>query len=81
MGCPVGAESAITVNQTQAQGWQSKCKLRVMEQVLRIESAWKGKAPFAKLDSNYHHALLQGKPRSDIKPLDIVQPEGPSFTV
>lgn len=52
-----------------------------MEQVLRIESAWKGKAPFAKLDSNYHHALLQGKPRSDIKPLDIVQPEGPSFTV
>ncbi|BDA47955.1 Primary amine oxidase [Coccomyxa sp. Obi] len=49
--------------------------------VIRIETAWKGPAPVAKLDGNYHHKLLEGKPRTDIKPLDIIQPEGPSFTV
>ena len=49
--------------------------------MIRIETAWKGPAPVAKLDSNYHHSLLEGTPRTDIKPLDIIQPEGPSFTV
>lgn len=51
-------------------------------QLLRIETAWKGTPPpFAKLDGNYHHSLVGLPPRADIKPLDIVQPEGPSFTV
>lgn len=50
-------------------------------QVVRIECAWKGQPPFPKQNGNYHHALLEGPVRSDIKPLDIVQPEGPSFTV
>lgn len=53
----------------------------VLWQVIRIETAWKGQPPpFAKLDGNYHSALV-GSPRTDIKPLDVVQPEGPSFTV
>lgn len=33
------------------------------------------------MNGNYDHRLLEGPPRADIKPLDIVQPEGPSFTV
>ncbi|KAF8068451.1 maoI [Scenedesmus sp. PABB004] len=32
-------------------------------------------------DSNYHSELFPGPWRSDLKPLDVVQPEGPSFTV
>ena len=50
--------------------------------MVRIETAWNGKkAPFAKMDSNYDHRLVQVAPRTDVKPLDIVQPEGASFTV
>ena len=49
-------------------------------QVLRIECSWKGMPPFPKENCNYHHKLV-GPPRQDIKPLDVVQPEGPSFTV
>ncbi len=50
-------------------------------QLIRIECAWKGAPPpFAKMDGNYDHRLV-GPPRAGIKPLDIVQPEGPSFTV
>ena len=49
-------------------------------QIVKIECAWKGQPPFAKQDFNYHHKLV-GPTRSDIKPLNILQPEGPSFTV
>ena len=49
-------------------------------QLVKIECAWKGQPPFAKQDFNYHHKLV-GPTRTDIKPLDIVQPEGPSFNV
>ena len=51
-----------------------------MLQIVKIECAWKGQPPFAKQDFNYHHKLV-GPTRSDIKPLNILQPEGPSFTV
>ena len=52
-----------------------------MVQLIRIECAWKGTPPpFAKMDGNYDHRLV-GPPRTGIKPLDIVQPEGPSFMV
>lgn len=33
------------------------------------------------LDVNYHSSFTEGEWRTDIKPLDIVQPEGPSFTI
>jgi primary-amine oxidase len=36
--------------------------------------------PIPKAPRNYHRAAL-GPPRRTVKPLDIVQPEGPSFTV
>ena len=49
-------------------------------QIVKIECAWKGQPPFAKQDFNYHHKLV-GPTRADIKPLNILQPEGPSFTV
>ena len=49
-------------------------------QILQIDCAWKGQPPFAKQDFNYHHKLV-GPTRTDIKPLNIVQPEGPSFSV
>ena len=49
-------------------------------QLMKIECAWKGQPPFAKQDFNYHHKLV-GPTRADIKPLNILQPEGPSFTV
>lgn len=49
-------------------------------QILQIDCAWKGQPPFAKQDFNYHHKLV-GPTRADIKPLNIVQPEGPSFSV
>ena len=49
-------------------------------QIVKIECAWKGQPPFPKQDFNYHHKLV-GPTRADIKPLNIVQPEGPSFTV
>jgi len=49
-------------------------------QLVQIDCAWKGQAPFAKQDFNYHHKLV-GPTRTDIKPLNILQPEGPSFRV
>lgn len=50
-------------------------------QIVQIDCAWKEQPPpFAKQDFNYHHKLV-GPTRTDIKPLDIIQPEGPSFTV
>ena len=49
-------------------------------QIVKIDCAWKGQPPFAKQDFNYHHKLV-GPTRSDIKPLNILQPEGPSFSV
>lgn len=49
-------------------------------QIIQIDCAWKGQPPFAKQDFNYHHKLV-GPTRTDIKPLNILQPEGPSFAV
>ena len=49
-------------------------------QIIQIDCAWKGQPPFAKEDFNYHHKLV-GPTRTDIKPLNILQPEGPSFAV
>jgi hypothetical protein len=41
-----------------------------------------GKAPTVpQADDNYHAELFPGEWRKDIKPLDIVQPDGPSFSV
>ena len=33
------------------------------------------------VDGEYAPGLREGEPRGDLKPLDIVQPEGPSFTI
>lgn len=33
------------------------------------------------VENEYHPDLLKGPPRQDLKPLRVVQPEGPSFTV
>ena len=59
--------------------WLSRRVLSAL-QLVKIECVWKGQPPFAKQDFNYHHKLV-GPTRTDIKPLNIVQPEGPSFTV
>jgi hypothetical protein len=50
------------------------------KKLVQIDCAWKGSPPFAKRDFNYHHKLV-GETRTDIKPLNILQPEGPSFSV
>ena len=50
------------------------------KELLQIDCAWKGTPPFANKDFNYHHKLV-GETRADIKPLNILQPEGPSFSV
>jgi len=34
-----------------------------------------------KADNNYHHELFPGPLRDDLKPFNVTQPEGPSFTV
>ena len=59
--------------------WLSR-RVASVVQLVKIECAWKGQPPFAKQDFNYHHKLA-GPTRSGIKPLNILQPEGPSFTV
>ena len=38
-------------------------------------------APMAHLEPNEYHPDLLDKPRADLKPLHVSQPEGPSFTV
>ena len=53
-------------------------------QVVRIESSWEGHEELPQLcaePSDYAADLFKGNYRTDIKPLDITQPEGPSFTV
>ena len=52
-------------------------------QVIRIESAWEGKElpELCAEESDYAADLFKGTYRTDIKPLNIEQPEGPSFTV
>jgi primary-amine oxidase len=48
--------------------------------VVKIEM---DEAPYdvPKEDSNYHESLFPGPWREGLKPLDIVMPEGPSFSV
>lgn len=50
------------------------------KKLVQIDCAWKGTPPFAKQDFNYHHKLVV-ETRTDMKPLNILQPEGPSFSV
>ena len=33
------------------------------------------------VENEYYHEILKAEPRKDLKPLQIVQPDGPSFTV
>lgn len=44
-------------------------------------AADRGKAAIPSVDSNFHRDAMDVPWRGGIKPLDIVQPEGPSFTV
>ncbi|KXZ45138.1 hypothetical protein GPECTOR_58g587 [Gonium pectorale] len=49
--------------------------------VIRIDLPYKGpEVEWNKVNNNYHTAL-QTEVRTDLKPLNVVQPEGPSFTV
>lgn len=52
-------------------------------QVVRIESSWEGRKlpPALTEGSDYASDLFKGTYRTDIKPINIEQPEGPSFTV
>ena len=53
-------------------------------QVVHVDCPYGGTPPqLADTDSNYHRGLLPGERpwRRDLRPLDVVQPDGPSYTV
>ncbi len=53
-------------------------------QVVNIDFPWKDAAEpwkVPKANSNYHRNLMDKGWRTSLKPLNIDQPEGPSFTV
>ncbi len=53
-------------------------------QVVQIDFPWKDAAEpwkVPKANSNYHRNLMDKGFRTSLKPLNIDQPEGPSFTV
>lgn len=53
-------------------------------QVVHIDFPWKDAAEpwkVPKANSNYHRNLMDKGWRTSLKPLNIDQPEGPSFTV
>ena len=50
-------------------------------QVVRIDRQYDIAPPIPDVDQNYHRNLIEKPWRSGLKPLNIVQPEGPSFTV
>ncbi|KAK9815019.1 hypothetical protein WJX73_005030 [Symbiochloris irregularis] len=53
------------------------------QKVIRIESAWEGRdlPALCSSPSDYSSDLFKGSYRTDIKPINIEQPEGPSFVV
>ena len=52
-----------------------------MLQVVRIDAPYGDRVPkMPAQDWNYHRDLV-GETRTDVKPLNVVQPEGPSFQV
>lgn len=51
------------------------------KRVIRIDLPLKGPTIEWNKENNNYHTALQGKTRTDMKPLNIIQPEGPSFTV
>ena len=56
----------------------------VGEQVVQIDFPWKDAAEpwkVPKANNNYHRNLMDKGWRTSLKPLNIDQPEGPSFTV
>ena len=50
-------------------------------QVVRIDRQYDLAPPIPDIDHNYNRNLIEKPWRTDLKPLNIVQPEGPSFTV
>lgn len=50
------------------------------KQVVEIKRLHKGTVKLPEEASHYHRDYV-GATRTDIKPLDVVQPEGPSFKV
>ena len=50
-------------------------------QVVRIDKQYEIPPPVPDLNINYHRNLMEKEWRTGLKPLNIVQPEGPSFTV
>ncbi|EFJ39825.1 copper amine oxidase [Volvox carteri f. nagariensis] len=49
--------------------------------VVRIDLPYKGPTVEWNKENNNYHTALQKEIRTDLKPINIVQPEGPSFTV
>ncbi len=51
-------------------------------QVVHIDTPYGDDTPTVPTSDHNYHRNLQSKPwRTDLKPLDVVQPEGPSFEV
>lgn len=48
--------------------------------MVHVDKPYKTPPPVPAKDMNYHRSLFDGAWRSDIKPLDIIQAEGPSFS-
>lgn len=54
----------------------------LLQKVVRIDDTYSGIPPeVPKANINYHEKLCEIPARTDIKPLNITQPDGPSFTV
>eukprot|EP00884_Botryococcus_braunii_P003392 jgi/Botrbrau1/13053/Bobra.0187s0015.1 len=51
-----------------------------LRKVVHVDKPYKSPPEIPSRDMNYHRSLFGGPWRSDLKPLDVVQPEGPSFT-
>ena len=50
-------------------------------QVVRIDKQYEIPPQIPDLNVNYHRNLMEKEWRTGLKPLNIVQPEGPSFAV
>ncbi|GAQ81207.1 Copper amine oxidase [Klebsormidium nitens] len=52
-----------------------------LKKIVRIDKQYEAPPHIPDRNVNYHRNLMEKEWRTDLKPLNIVQPEGPSFTV
>lgn len=50
-------------------------------QIVRIDKQYEIPPSIPQLDVNYHRKLMEKGWRTGLKPLSIIQPQGPSFSV